>query len=157
MTPPLEFLAILVGVSFVGLGVYGAAPAVLTWRRSREVRPLGVFNVSEAFPLLRQDLETIAPEPATHPAPTPAPAVEPVPSGLLSEVDLLHQEVDGLRREIGSLRLSQRRRTRPLQPAAALPAALRRQLVVVRQMRRRRGLAVAATLGAAHGLPRRIA
>jgi hypothetical protein len=145
-----ELLILAAGVSLLSIAVYAAAPVVLAWRRSREARPLGVFNVSDAFPLLRQDLEAVAAPVAPAPAAPPKPVAGP--AGLISEVELLHQEVDVLRQELGSLKTERRRRLRPLQPAADLPAALKRELLAIRHLRSNHAVLVALP-----GLPRRIA
>ena len=153
-----QILIIAVGVALVALGVYGATPNLVAWRRlAREARQLGVYSVSEAFPLLKQDLRKLGVAP-----PAEAGSEPPVGerAGILSEVDLLHQEVDVLRREIGQLKGLRRRGGKTRLPAAVLPAALHRRVLEVRRHRAGSLTLAPAAAGTASGRgrsPRRVA
>jgi hypothetical protein len=152
-----QLVVIAVGLGLVGLGIYGAMPYLAARRRSRQAGllnpPRHVYNVGEAFPLLRQELHGA---PSTETAPVATTPRSPLPP-VVDEVAILTREVDVLRRQIGAMRdLRRATRRKPRLPGTVMPSSLQKRLIEMRRQTRDGGLAIA---GASTGRirPRRVA
>jgi hypothetical protein len=142
-----QLVVIAVGIALVGLGIYGAMPYLAARRRSRQAAllnpPRHVYNVGEAFPLLRQDLHG-APAAEAAPAASVATAPRSPLPPVVDEVAILTREVDVLRRQIGAMRdLRRATRRKPRLPGTVMPSSLQKRLVEMRRQTRDGGLALA--------------
>jgi hypothetical protein len=169
----LLYLIIAAGILLVVAGAYGAAPALLPRRRAQADghHSLGqIFTTGEAFPLLERDLGRIT---AEAPGTRAVESVEPddqvaaaqgatlqmrflsstpefedaLLSDLMTEIEILRGQIEGLRAELGSFVLQTarlreekppnsegKRRARPQNQDLPLP--LKRQVVEVRRHKR---------------------
>jgi hypothetical protein len=137
------FIVLVMALALMLAGAYGVAPMLIG---RRQVHAHGgdaasLFALSNAFPLLRQDLaEAVAAAPAKATIRTPArhreeddaeetlPALEGDPGAqeevltdLFAEIGMLRLQIEGLRRELGGLALDAAPAARRQPPAQAEP------------------------------------